>query len=37
MYLLTDLDELPMGIGHYAITKTALVALTKILAKRLLH
>lgn len=24
-------------IGHYAVTKTALVAMTKILAKELLH
>jgi dehydrogenase/reductase SDR family protein 4 len=28
--------DLPSVIGHYAITKTALVALTKILAKELL-
>ena len=28
--------DLPQILGHYAITKTALVALTKLLSKRLI-
>lgn len=37
MYNCNHLDDLPAVIGHYAVTKTALVALGKILAKELLQ